>query len=224
MGAVAGPSTERTRWGGILIAGASLLGLGGFLLDFVLPRPPAGATAPVRAAALASAGAALRLVSYVHLVEALLLAAGGFFLVTRMLATRRDFPASSFWVFVGLAGVLFTGVDALNMGGMVHLARHYTATPWVFAAAEATGGVLMGVAVLALSLGALGVFWGEVGAERRAIARWLCALGLLGAALGVLGAAGWVGGVHALSRLLAGAFLVFVPMLVLGLKLARARA
>lgn len=220
---VSDANADRTRWGGVLLALGLVLTLVAFTLFFTIPAATQGATPAQNAARVTANAATYQLSGYIGVFGDALLALGAFFLVTRWVPSVRGLPASAFWLFAALGALLFLAVDAFTATGFGTLARAAAApgaSTAVFEAVDATLNLLVGIAVLALSVGFIAVLWGEAASAHRAIPKWLAYIGILGGLTGIPAGVGAITGIQALQVLFLGAYLAFLPLLALALRIA----
>jgi len=211
--------------GGLLLAVAAALCLLAFLLDFPLPAMNSTDPPGVRAARVVAAAAAFRTVGVLGILRALSLALASALLAVQApaLAGSRFWRGTSAvaWRLVLLSAVLFLAVDLFNAFALIPLARAATiGRPDSYAFAAATELGIVGGAVLLLSIGVLLIFMVETAGHHRRIGSGWIAFGLVAAAIGIPGGIGVILNQPKLAMLRVVAYLAFVPLLRLGIRLA----
>lgn len=214
------PTANRTRFGGLFLAAASLITIVSLLIYILgVPTPVADEATFDRAQKLANNATALRTASYLGVAADLLLAFGAFFLVTRTMQLRTMVPVPAFWICVAVGAIVFVGVDAFMASAMVTIAQNAASDPAMFEAAEAGTNALFGLGVLCVSFGSAVVLWGETRAANAVLPAWACYVGMAGAILGFISAFGPLTGVMQFGFLFLGAFLSVLALVWLGFRL-----
>ena len=217
----------RVRAGGLMLAIAAALNLLSLLVFFFLPAPSPTDTAGLRAARVESAAAAYRAIGALGIVRAL-----GLALACALLAgpPRPAAPVSGpadrrrvtllAWRLMLLAAALFLAVDLFNTFALVPLARGYAAHPGLYEFAEKLEFKIVGVAALCFSIAALAVFAVEIAPHHRRIGSGWIAFGIVAGAVGIPGAVGVIANLPRLGMLFIVAYLAFIPLLRLGVRIA----
>lgn len=179
------PNANRTRWGGILLASGVLLVLmGAAIADINIPPAKGDMTSQQRAQRLVDNSKDFQITGWILLYGALLIAIGAFFLVTRTLVGPSGFPASAFWLFVGIAFTLLLLSVSFRIGGLGPIASAYSTNPALYDAFIAgTFRTLGTIITVAAVIGFVGVFYGESRADNAVIPSWLAYAGLAATAL-----------------------------------------
>lgn len=211
--------TERTRWGGALLVLGSVLAMA--TLGLFLTRPAGmDPSQAVRLAALAANPGALQMEGYVGVFAYLTLALAAFFLVTRDAGARGGFPASAFWIAVGVGSMTLVGVEAVVATSLSPLAAGAAAAPLLVQTVAAVITLLAGIGTFAIGAGSAFVFWGESRAASPAIPAVVAYVGVIGGLATVLGSLAFVTGVRELLVAFYGTYLAYLPFLVMGAQLA----
>lgn len=114
------PTANRTRFGGLFLAAASLITIVSLLILILgVPMPVADEATFDRAQKLANNATALRTSGYLGVAADLLLAFGAFFLVTRTMQLRTIVPVPAFWICVAVGAIVFVGVDSFLANAML---------------------------------------------------------------------------------------------------------
>jgi hypothetical protein len=215
------PIGNRTRWGGAMMGLGMVLLIAGFSLFVfgVMPAEPNAAPAEI-ATSYVQASSTLEASAYLTIFGGTLVAVGAFFLVTRPMETRRNFPASAFWLFVAISGLLLAAMSVINATGLLVVARAQAAEPVMFEALWRTLDAGWGLAMLTLAVGTIGLAYGEARAIHAAMPVWLSYLALAGGVLVGVAGVGTLTGIDALEVLYFGTYLVLLPLTFLGVRLA----
>jgi hypothetical protein len=212
-------TTDRTRWGGGLLAVGSLLAMGTlslFLLRPALMDPSQAA----RLAGIAGNPGMLQTEGYVGIFAYLVVAMAAFLLVQRDTGSKAGVPASAAWMAIGLGAMVLVGVEAVVATALSPVAAAAAANPALAQAVFGPIGLLAGAGVLAIGAGLLFAFWGEARAAAPAIPAIIAYVGVLGALLTIVGGLGFVTGVRELLMGFYGTYLAYLALLVLGARVA----
>lgn len=217
--ATSAKTTDRTRWGGGLLAVGSLLAMGTLTLFLLRPALMSPSLA-ARLAGIAGNPGMLQMEGYVGVAAYLVLALAAFLLVHRDTGSKAGVPASVAWMAVGLGAMVLVGVEGVVATALSPVAAAAATSPALAQAVFGPIGLLAGVGVLGIGAGLLFAFWGEARAAAPAIPAVIAYVGVLGALLTIVGGLGFVTGVRELLMGFWGTYLAYLPLVVLGVRAA----
>jgi len=191
-------SSNRARWGGLVVAIGSTLILIGILVLLPSPFASAGFPYPVaptldRAQASASNSFLLPLGGSILVLGDVITATGSFMLLTRPLS-RLQGASSAGWALTAVSVILFAAADSFTARMAVPLAQSYSQSPSIFSAFVSEYDFVFGVASLIGGIGEIAIFWTEARIDSPAIPRRLSYVGIIGAIFFLLASIGFLSG------------------------------